>query len=177
MSLYRGKHLVADFDAVSVTVDGQPIRLTRREFELLKCLVENRNRVLSRDRLLERVWGYEQFIETRSVDVHVGRLRSKLGGRRAADRNRRRPRLPVRGVSAGDRTACRSNACIARSTRCQSVYSVVTNHLSVALLPHIPPVRLTDDGDAIGVMLLSGLFGGHERSFTSGRSGTGSPRS
>ena len=73
------RHVVADFDAVSVTVDGEPIRLTRREFELLRCLVENRNRVLSRDRLLERVWGYEQFIETRSVDVHVGRLRSKLG--------------------------------------------------------------------------------------------------
>ena len=79
MAIYRGKHLVADFDAVAVTVDGDPIKLTRREFELLKCLVENRNRVLSRDRLLERVWGYEQFIETRSVDVHVGRLRSKLG--------------------------------------------------------------------------------------------------
>jgi DNA-binding response OmpR family regulator len=79
MALYRGKHLIADFDAVAVTVDGEPIRLTRREFELLRCLVENRNRVLSRDRLLERVWGYEQFIETRSVDVHVGRLRSKLG--------------------------------------------------------------------------------------------------
>ncbi len=79
MSLYRGKHLVADFDAVAVTVDGDPVRLTRREFELLRCLVEHRNRVLSRDRLLERVWGYEQFIETRSVDVHVGRLRSKLG--------------------------------------------------------------------------------------------------
>jgi DNA-binding response OmpR family regulator len=78
MAIYRGKHLVADFDAVSIAVDGDPVRLTRREFELLKCLVENRNRVLSRDRLLERVWGYEQYIETRSVDVHVGRLRSKL---------------------------------------------------------------------------------------------------
>jgi DNA-binding response OmpR family regulator len=79
LSIYRGKHLVADFDAVLVTVEGQPIRLTRREFELLRCLVENRNRVLSRDRLLERVWGYDRFVETRSVDVHVGRLRSKLG--------------------------------------------------------------------------------------------------
>jgi DNA-binding response OmpR family regulator len=78
-ALYRGRHLTADFDAVHVSVDQQPVRLTRREFELLKCLVENRNRVLSRDRLLERVWGYEQFIETRSVDVHVGRLRAKLG--------------------------------------------------------------------------------------------------
>jgi DNA-binding response OmpR family regulator len=76
---YRGAHLTADFDAVSVQVDGQNIRLTRREFELLRCLVENRNRVLSRDRLLQRVWGYDREIETRSVDVHVGRLRSKLG--------------------------------------------------------------------------------------------------
>jgi DNA-binding response OmpR family regulator len=78
-AVYTGKHLRADFDAVAIDVDGTPVRLTRREFELLRFLVENRNRVLSRDRLLERVWGYEKTIETRSVDVHVGRLRSKLG--------------------------------------------------------------------------------------------------
>jgi DNA-binding response OmpR family regulator len=78
-TIYNGQHLVADFDAVAISVDGNPVRLTRREFELLWFLVENRNRVLSRDRLLERVWGYERFIETRSVDVHVGRLRAKLG--------------------------------------------------------------------------------------------------
>ena len=77
--VYRGGRLTADFDAVAVSVDGAAVRLTRREFELLRFLVENRNRVLSRDRLLERVWGYERFIETRSVDVHVGRLRAKLG--------------------------------------------------------------------------------------------------
>jgi DNA-binding response OmpR family regulator len=80
---YQGKHLLADFDAVAVSVDGHPVRLTRREFDLLKFLVENRNRVLSRDRLLERVWGYQHSVETRSVDVHVGRLRGKL---RAAGR-------------------------------------------------------------------------------------------
>ena len=78
-SIYQGTHLSADFDAVAVSVDGQGVRLTRREFELLRFLVDNRNRVLSRDRLLERVWGYERLIETRSVDVHVGRLRAKLG--------------------------------------------------------------------------------------------------
>ena len=78
-SVYRGKYLTADFDAVAVSVEGRAIRLTRREFELLRYLVENRNRVLSRDRLLERVWGYDRLIETRSVDVHVGRLRGKLG--------------------------------------------------------------------------------------------------
>jgi len=79
-SVYRGTRLTADFDAVAIAVDGQAVRLTRREFELLRFLVENRNRVLSRDRLLEKVWGYERFVETRSVDVHVGRLRAKLGG-------------------------------------------------------------------------------------------------
>jgi two-component system, OmpR family, alkaline phosphatase synthesis response regulator PhoP len=79
IAIYRGRHLVADFEAVSIAVDGRGVRLTRREFELLKCLVENRNRVLSRDRLLERVWGYDRLIETRSVDVHIGRLRGKLG--------------------------------------------------------------------------------------------------
>ena len=77
--VYQGTHLKADFDAVAITVDDKPVRLTRREFELLKFLIENKARVLSRDRLLERVWGYERFVETRSVDVHVGRLRSKLG--------------------------------------------------------------------------------------------------
>ena len=76
--VYRDTHLVADFDAVSVAVDGSSIRLTRREFELLQYLVQNKNRVVSRDRLLERVWGYDRLIETRSLDVHVGRLRSKL---------------------------------------------------------------------------------------------------
>lgn len=78
-SVYRGRHLQADFDAVAVSVGDRPVRLTRREFELLRCLVENRNRVLSRERLLEKVWGYDRLVETRSVDVHIGRLRSKLG--------------------------------------------------------------------------------------------------
>jgi DNA-binding response OmpR family regulator len=76
---YRGAHLIADFEAVAVAVDGRSVRLTRREFELLRFLVQNRNRVVSRDRLLERVWGYDRMVETRSVDVHIGRLRSKLG--------------------------------------------------------------------------------------------------
>ena len=76
---YRRGPLAIDFDAVSVRVSGAAIRLTKREFELLRFLIENRNRVLSRDRLLERVWGFDRQVETRSVDVHVGRLRGKLG--------------------------------------------------------------------------------------------------
>ena len=77
--VYEDRHLTADFESVIVTIDQQPIQLTRREFELLRCLVENRGRVLSRTRLLDRVWGVDGSIETRSVDVHIGRLRSKLG--------------------------------------------------------------------------------------------------
>jgi len=76
---YKGKHLFVDFDAISIRVDHASVTLTRREFELLKFLIENRNRVISRDRLLERVWGFDLEIETRSVDVHVSRLRAKLG--------------------------------------------------------------------------------------------------
>ncbi len=76
---YQGGRLAIDFEGVSVRVSGSPVRLTKREFELLRFLVENRNRVLSRDRLLERVWGLDRQVETRSVDVHVGRLRGKLG--------------------------------------------------------------------------------------------------
>lgn len=77
--VYKGGRLHADFDAVSVTVDGAPVRLTRREFDLLRHLIEHRNRVQSRDRLLGRVWGYDAAAETRAVDVHIGRLRAKLG--------------------------------------------------------------------------------------------------
>jgi DNA-binding response OmpR family regulator len=75
---YDGAHLKVDFEAVAVIADGQRVRLTRREFELLQYLVQNKNRVVSRDKLLERVWGYDRLVETRSVDVHVGRLRAKL---------------------------------------------------------------------------------------------------
>ncbi|HTL01271.1 MAG TPA: response regulator transcription factor [Vicinamibacterales bacterium] len=78
-SAYKAGGIFIDFDAISVTVSGAPVKLTRREFELLRFLIENRNRVLSRDRLLERVWGLDRQVETRSVDVHVGRLRGKLG--------------------------------------------------------------------------------------------------
>jgi len=75
---YRGTHLFVDFEAISIRVDHVAVTLTRREFELLRFLIENRNRVISRDRLLERVWGFDLEIETRSVDVHVSRLRAKL---------------------------------------------------------------------------------------------------
>jgi len=78
-AVYEGPLLRADFEGVAISVAGRPVDLTRREFDLLRCLVENRNRVLTRGRLLERVWGHDRPVEDRSVDVHMGRLRAKLG--------------------------------------------------------------------------------------------------
>ena len=60
------------------TVDGKPIGLTNREFELLEVLLANRNLALSRERLLNLAWGYDYFGDTRTVDVHITKLRKKL---------------------------------------------------------------------------------------------------
>jgi two-component system, OmpR family, phosphate regulon response regulator PhoB len=62
-----------------VSVEGKLLHLTSIEFKLLQTLVARRGRVQSRDRLLNEVWGYESMIDTRTVDTHIRRLRSKLG--------------------------------------------------------------------------------------------------
>jgi two-component system OmpR family response regulator len=62
-----------------VLVSEQPVELTAREFDLLAFLIRNRGIVFSRDRLLERVWGYERPVDTRTVDSHVKSVRQKLG--------------------------------------------------------------------------------------------------
>ena len=62
-----------------VTFEGRPVHLTAREFDLLSYLVRNRGLVLTRDQILERVWGYSFPADTRTVDVHIRQLRSKLG--------------------------------------------------------------------------------------------------
>ncbi len=62
-----------------MTVDGRPVQLTRREFQMLRCLVEHKNRVLSQDRLLDRIWGSGETVNTRTVDAHFGRFRAQLG--------------------------------------------------------------------------------------------------
>jgi len=73
------KHIHIDIGARKVTLDDNPIELTAIEFDLLKALAENRGRVLSREQLLEKVWGGEYFGEMRVVDVHLGHVRQKLG--------------------------------------------------------------------------------------------------
>ncbi|MPM68436.1 Sensory transduction protein regX3 [bioreactor metagenome] len=68
-----------DVQKHTVYAGGEALLLTLKEFELLRILMENAGIVLSRERLLELVWGYKADIETRTVDVHVRTLRQKLG--------------------------------------------------------------------------------------------------
>src|SRR5256886_16351514 len=57
---------------------GKEVRLTRKEFDLLRYLIEHRSEIITRDRLLDEVWGYERFPTTRTVDAHILRLRQKF---------------------------------------------------------------------------------------------------
>ena len=65
-------------DQRTVTVEDTPAELTNREFELLEVLINNRNLALSREKLLDLAWGYDYFGDTRTVDVHITKLRKKL---------------------------------------------------------------------------------------------------
>jgi len=78
-SVLSFKHIQIDSSAHIVTVDATPIELTSIEFDLLHALAENHGRVLSREQLLEKIWGVEYFGEMRVVDVHLGHVRQKLG--------------------------------------------------------------------------------------------------
>ncbi len=70
--------LIVDYRTRRVTLEGVEIHLTARELELLWFLITNRPQVLSRDRILERVWGLSSDVETRTIDVHVRTLRKKI---------------------------------------------------------------------------------------------------
>jgi phosphate regulon transcriptional regulator PhoB len=72
------EHLTINFAKHAVTVDGRPITLSPKEFDLLKILIKNRGRVMTRDLLLDRVWGEDAFVEPRTVDVHIRWLREKI---------------------------------------------------------------------------------------------------
>ncbi|NLC18648.1 MAG: response regulator transcription factor [Clostridiales bacterium] len=75
----KAGRLIMNVDRHLVLVDGKEVTLTLKEFELLKYLIQNAGIVLTRDKLLEKVWGYEYEGETRTVDVHIRTLRHKLG--------------------------------------------------------------------------------------------------
>ena len=71
--------LEVDFDAMQVKRDGEEIHLKTMEFKLFEVLIRNKNKAISREKLLSMVWGVDFVGETRTVDVHIGQLRKKLG--------------------------------------------------------------------------------------------------
>lgn len=75
----KAGELELDTKKHEVTAAGEVVNLTLKEYELLKCLMKNPNIVMTRDCLLEDIWGYDFDGETRTVDVHVRTLRQKLG--------------------------------------------------------------------------------------------------
>ena len=89
---FRGLHV--DFKSYRATVNGRPVELSSREFKLLQFFIGHPGRVYSREQLLDRVWGEEAFVEPRTVDVHISRLRGAI----EADKENPRYILTVRGI-------------------------------------------------------------------------------
>jgi two-component system phosphate regulon response regulator PhoB len=77
--VYRGRHLTADFSAFLVRVDGRLVKMSRMELQLLRFLIRHAHSVVSRELIAKSVWGHRRPIHSRSLDVHIARLRSKLG--------------------------------------------------------------------------------------------------
>lgn len=90
----KGGGLRLDFSSYQAWLHDEPIALTPKEYELLKLLVTNPGRAFTRDELLERIWGYEYYGDTRTVDVHIRHLRAKLKG----DENISKAIETVRGI-------------------------------------------------------------------------------
>jgi DNA-binding response OmpR family regulator len=76
---YEDGRLTIDFDDVRASCDGGSVKLTNKEFSLLATLAKKRGRVVTRQQLLDQVWGYSYYGDARTLDVHIRRLRQKLG--------------------------------------------------------------------------------------------------
>lgn len=76
---YEDDHLLIDFDDIRVVCDGVKVKLTNKEFNLLSVLAKSADRVVTRQQLLDNVWGYSYYGDARTLDVHIRRLRQKLG--------------------------------------------------------------------------------------------------
>ena len=79
LSRYRFADVELDFETYKAKRAGEPLDMSPREFELLRYLIERKGETVSRDRLLEDVWGYESYPSTRTVDTHIAKLRAKIG--------------------------------------------------------------------------------------------------
>jgi DNA-binding response OmpR family regulator len=78
LEVYRFGNVTLDFKKFEACKQGRMIELSPREFKILKHLIEHRGEVVSRDQLLDTVWGYENFPLTRTVDMHIAKLRQKI---------------------------------------------------------------------------------------------------
>ena len=76
--IYDSQSLKVDFERHEVYVNGEKVDLTLKEFELLQILIKNKGKILKRETLLDKIWGYEYIGETRTVDVHIRYLRKKI---------------------------------------------------------------------------------------------------
>ncbi|HVQ31646.1 MAG TPA: response regulator transcription factor [Vicinamibacteria bacterium] len=79
LSRYRFSDVELDFEAYRAKKAGEALDLSPREFELLRYLIERKGDTVTRDKLLEDVWGYESYPSTRTVDTHIAKLRAKIG--------------------------------------------------------------------------------------------------
>jgi two-component system alkaline phosphatase synthesis response regulator PhoP len=79
LARYRFSDVELDFEIYRATRAGEPLEMSPREFELLRYLIERKGDTVSRDQLLEDVWGYESYPSTRTVDTHIAKLRAKIG--------------------------------------------------------------------------------------------------
>jgi two-component system alkaline phosphatase synthesis response regulator PhoP len=79
LARYRFSDVELDFEAYRAKKSGEPLDLSPREFELLRYLIERKGETVSREQLLEDVWGYESYPSTRTVDTHIAKLRAKIG--------------------------------------------------------------------------------------------------
>jgi len=76
--IYDSQNLKVDFERHEVSVNSEKVDLTLKEFELLQILIKNKGKILKRETLLDKIWGYEYIGETRTVDVHIRYLRKKI---------------------------------------------------------------------------------------------------
>ena len=121
--------VVIDEASYSAKVRGKPLDLTFKEFELLRFLATHPSRVFTREQLLSEVWGYDYFGGTRTVDVHVRRLRAKLGDLESAHRHRAQRRLPLQRARGRGTRGRRSLTCEHRLARAVASSDAVTSRL------------------------------------------------
>ena len=88
--------LEINIPARTVTIDDERVELTPKEYDLLFFLVENKNIALSRDKLLQDIWGYDFFGDDRTIDTHIKNLRNNLGPYRKLHRDPQGSRIQIR---------------------------------------------------------------------------------